>query len=93
MPGPDTDAVFGMDCVFKVFTVTSSSKPFDLAALDPLTAGIFTAATSGERSARVREGFIDALVGVLEFDVFAHNTDAYVVRGVDDTLQDRKSVV
>ncbi len=40
---------------FKVFTVTSSSKPFDLAALDPLTAGIFNAATSGERSARVRD--------------------------------------
>lgn len=40
---------------FKVFTVTSSSKPFDLASLDPLTAGIFNAATSGERSARVRD--------------------------------------
>lgn len=40
---------------FKVFTVTSSSKPFDLAALDSLTAGIFHAATSGERSARVRD--------------------------------------
>jgi hypothetical protein len=35
--------------------VTPSSKPFDIAALDPLTAGIFTAPTSGERSARLRE--------------------------------------
>lgn len=35
--------------------MTSSSKPFDLASLDPSTAGIFNAATSGERSARVRE--------------------------------------
>jgi hypothetical protein len=40
---------------FKVFTVTSSSKPFDLAALDPLAAGVFSAATSGERSARLRD--------------------------------------
>ncbi|PUE10641.1 hypothetical protein B9Z33_09290 [Limnohabitans sp. T6-20] len=44
-----------MDCVFKVFTVTSSSKPLDLAALDQLTGGAFNAATSGERSARLRE--------------------------------------
>jgi ATP-dependent RNA helicase SUPV3L1/SUV3 len=35
-------------------TVTSS-KPLDLAALDQLTAGAFNAATSGERSARLRE--------------------------------------
>ncbi len=40
--------------VFKVCTVTSS-KPFDIATLDPLTAGIFNAPTSGERSARLRE--------------------------------------
>jgi len=40
---------------FKVFTVTSSSKPFDLAALDPMAAGVFSAATSGERSARLRD--------------------------------------
>jgi hypothetical protein len=33
----------------------TSSKPFDIAALDPLTAGIFNAPTSGERSARLRE--------------------------------------
>jgi hypothetical protein len=39
----------------KVFTVTTSSKPFDLANLDPLTAGIFHSATSGERSTRLRE--------------------------------------
>lgn len=45
----------GTDPCLKVFTVTSSSKPFDLAALDPLTAGIFNAPTSGERSARLRE--------------------------------------
>jgi ATP-dependent RNA helicase SUPV3L1/SUV3 len=35
--------------------VTSSSKPLDLAALDQLTGGAFSAATSGERSARVRD--------------------------------------
>jgi ATP-dependent RNA helicase SUPV3L1/SUV3 len=35
--------------------VTSTSKPFDLAALDQLTAGAFQAVTSGERSARLRE--------------------------------------
>jgi hypothetical protein len=33
----------------------TSSKPFDIAALDPLTAGIFNAPTSGERSARLRD--------------------------------------
>ena len=33
----------------------TSSKPLDLAALDQLTAGVFHAATSGERSARLRE--------------------------------------
>jgi ATP-dependent RNA helicase SUPV3L1/SUV3 len=36
-------------------TVTSSSKPLDLAALDQLTGGAFNAATSGERGARLRE--------------------------------------
>jgi hypothetical protein len=35
--------------------VTTPSKPLDLANLDPLTAGIFQAATSGDRSARLRE--------------------------------------
>ncbi|WP_228767936.1 DUF349 domain-containing protein [Limnohabitans sp. DM1] len=35
--------------------MTSSSKPLDLAALDQLTGGAFSAATSGERSARVRD--------------------------------------
>jgi hypothetical protein len=35
--------------------VTSPSKPLDLAALDQSTGGAFTAATSGERSARLRE--------------------------------------
>ena len=35
--------------------MTSSSKPFDLAALDQLTGGAFQAVTSGERSARLRE--------------------------------------
>ena len=38
--------------------MTSSSKPLDLAALDPLTGGAFSAATSGERSARLREWLI-----------------------------------
>ena len=33
----------------------TSSKPLDLAALDQLTGGVFNAATSGERSARLRE--------------------------------------
>ena len=40
---------------FKAFTVTTPSKPLDLANLDPLTAGIFQATTSGDRSARLRE--------------------------------------
>jgi hypothetical protein len=40
---------------FKASTVTTPSKPLDLANLDPLTAGIFQAATSGDRSARLRE--------------------------------------
>jgi ATP-dependent RNA helicase SUPV3L1/SUV3 len=35
--------------------VTTPSKPIDLAHLDPLTAAIFQAATSGDRSARLRE--------------------------------------
>jgi len=35
--------------------VTSPSKPLDLAALDQSTGGAFNAATSGERSARLRE--------------------------------------
>jgi len=42
-------------CVLKVLTVTTSSKPTDLANPDPLIAGIFHAATSGDRSARLRE--------------------------------------
>ncbi|WP_233249791.1 DUF349 domain-containing protein [Limnohabitans sp. Bal53] len=33
----------------------TSSKPFDIAALDSLTAGIFNAPTSGDRGARLRE--------------------------------------
>lgn len=45
-------------CVFKVTTVTPTSKPFDLSSLDPLTASLFTAPTSGERSARLREWLI-----------------------------------
>lgn len=36
-------------------TVTPSSKPVDLQALDQLTGGVFTAATSGDRSARLRD--------------------------------------
>ncbi len=35
--------------------MTTPSKPLDLANLDPQTAGIFQAATSGDRSARLRE--------------------------------------
>ena len=35
--------------------MTTPSKPIDLAHLDPLTAAIFQAATSGDRSARLRE--------------------------------------
>jgi hypothetical protein len=33
----------------------TSSKPFDITALDSLTAGIFNAPTSGDRGARLRE--------------------------------------
>ena len=40
---------------FKVFTVTSTFKPLDLAALDQSTGGAFNAMTSGERSAKLRE--------------------------------------
>jgi len=36
-------------------TVKPSSKPADLAQLDALTAGVFTAPTSGERAARLRD--------------------------------------
>jgi ATP-dependent RNA helicase SUPV3L1/SUV3 len=36
-------------------TVTSSSKPVDFQALDQLTGGVFTATTSGDRSARLRD--------------------------------------
>ena len=46
-----------MNRVLKRFTVTSS-KPLDLAALDQLTAGAFSAATSGERAARLREWLV-----------------------------------
>lgn len=35
--------------------MTNSSKPFDLASQEPLIAAIFHAATSGDRSARLRE--------------------------------------
>ena len=35
--------------------MTSSSKPVDFQALDQLTGSVFTAATSGERSARLRD--------------------------------------
>lgn len=38
--------------------------------------------------ASVGECLVDALVGVLEFDVFAHNTDAHVVGGVNDALDE-----
>ena len=48
----------GINRVFKVLTVTSPSKPLDLAALDQSTGGAFTAATSGERSARLREWLV-----------------------------------
>ncbi len=44
-----------MDCVFKVFIVTSSNKPLDLAALDSLTGGAFQVVTSAERCTRLRE--------------------------------------
>ena len=40
---------------FKVSTVTTPSKPLDSVNMDPLTAGIFQATTSGDRSARLRE--------------------------------------
>ena len=44
-----------MNRVLKFFTVTTPSKPLDLSTLDSLTGGAFHAATSGERSARLRE--------------------------------------
>ncbi len=59
-----------MDCVFKVFTVTSSSKPLDLAALDQLTGGAFNAATSGERSARLREWLLSEPVADVLAEVY-----------------------
>ncbi len=40
---------------FKASTVTTPSKPLDPVNMDPLIAGIFQAATSGDRSARLRE--------------------------------------
>ena len=40
---------------FKASTVTTPSKTLDLSNPDPLTAGIFQATTSGDRSARLRE--------------------------------------
>ena len=49
---PDALAAF---FPFWPLTVTSSSKPVDIPALDQLTGGVFTAATSGERSARLRD--------------------------------------
>ena len=54
---------------FKVLTVTSS-KPFDIAALDPLTAGIFNASTSGERSARLREWLLTEPSGDLMAEIY-----------------------
>jgi hypothetical protein len=47
----------GQHRAFKVLTVTSS-KPFDIAALDPLAAGIFNAPTSSDRSARLRDWLV-----------------------------------
>ena len=41
----------------------TSSKPFDIASLDPLTAGIFNAPTSGERSARLRDDTLNKVKG------------------------------
>jgi ATP-dependent RNA helicase SUPV3L1/SUV3 len=52
-PGADTDAHGAF--LFWRLTVTSSSKPVDFQALDQLTGGVFTASTSGERSARLRD--------------------------------------
>ncbi len=42
-------------------TSKPSAKPADLSQLDALTGGAFTAPTSGERAARLREGFPLAL--------------------------------
>ena len=50
--------------------MTPSSKPFDIAALDPLTAGIFTAPTSGERSARLREWLLGDPAEALMAEVY-----------------------
>jgi ribonuclease HI len=48
----------------------TSSKPFDIAALDPLTAGIFNAPTSGERSARLRDWLLTEPSGDLMAEVY-----------------------
>jgi hypothetical protein len=50
-------------------TVTSS-KPLDLAALDQLTGGAFNAATSGERSARLREWLLTEPSEALMHEVY-----------------------
>jgi ATP-dependent RNA helicase SUPV3L1/SUV3 len=55
---------------FKAFTVTTPSKPLDLANLDPLTAGIFQATTSGDRSARLREWLQTGPSEALMHDVY-----------------------
>jgi ATP-dependent RNA helicase SUPV3L1/SUV3 len=50
-------------------TVTSS-KPLDLASLDQLTGGAFSAATSGERGARLREWLLTEPSEALMHDVY-----------------------
>ena len=48
----------------------TSSKPLDLAALDQLTGGAFNAATSGERSARLREWLLTEPSEALMHEVY-----------------------
>ena len=39
-------------------------------------------------AAGVGDGFVDALVGVLQMDVFADHPDAYLMLRLNDTLDD-----
>jgi hypothetical protein len=72
--------------------VTSSSKPFDLAALDPMTAGIFNAATSGERSARLREWLASEPAESLLNDVYRElaSRDKGVAKILKEKLEEIK---
>ncbi|WP_199226425.1 DUF349 domain-containing protein [Limnohabitans sp. 2KL-1] len=71
---------------------SSSSKPLDFAALDPLTAGIFNAPTSGERSARLREWLLTEPSPELLGEVYRElsSRDKGVAKLVKEKLDDIK---